>query len=85
MIADSEFNRYYIRAVARRALEEGCDEVIVYRAKPVETPRPRSEALLESTVDPAALLADLRANTGDAEPELGIPAGPNSGISVRLP
>jgi hypothetical protein len=85
MIAESEFNRYYIRAVARRALAEGYDEVIVYRAKPVATPRPASEALLESGVDPAALLADLRAHTGDSLPTLGIPGGPNSGISVHLP
>lgn len=85
MIADSEFNRYYIRALCRRALEDGITELIVYRAKPVSDPRPESEELLESTVDPAALLQDLRKNVGDAVPKMGIPGGPNSGISVRLP
>ena len=58
--------------------------MIVYRARPAENPRPESEALVETTVDPFDLLADLRAHPGEAT-ELGIPAGPNSGISVRLP
>lgn len=84
-IAESEFNRYYIRALCRRAIEEGIDELIVYRAKPVREPRAQSEELVESTIDPRALLQDLRENTGDAVPNLGIPGGPNSGISVRLP
>lgn len=84
MIANDAFNRYYIRAVSRRALEEGYEEVVVYRARPVETPRPESEELVETTVDAAALLEDLRAHTGEP-PTMGIPAGPNSGISVHLP
>ena len=84
MMAEDAFNRYYIRALCRRALEEGIEELIVYRAKPVETPRARSEAIIESTVEPLALLEDLRDHPGE-EPELGIPGGPNSGISVRLP
>lgn len=83
-LAQDEFNRYYIRALARRAIEDGVNELIVYRARPAENPRPESEALVETTVDPADLLADLRAHPGEAT-ELGIPAGPNSGISVRLP
>lgn len=85
MIAESEFNRYYIRALCRRALEDGVEELIVYRAKAVSEPRPASEELVETTVDAAALLQDLRQNVGDAIPEMGIPGGPNSGISVRLP
>lgn len=84
-LAESEFNRYYIRALCRRALEEGVPELIVYRAKPVAAPRPESEALLETSVDPAELLADLREHPGEERPSLGIPGGPNSGISVRLP
>ncbi|MCL4265318.1 MAG: hypothetical protein KJ069_19035 [Anaerolineae bacterium] len=39
---------------------------------------------METAVDPAALLADLREHTGE-DTELGIPGGPNSGISVHLP
>ncbi|MDX1665253.1 MAG: hypothetical protein R3272_15780 [Candidatus Promineifilaceae bacterium] len=84
MIATDAFNRYYIRAVARRAIDEGIEELIVYRARPVEKPRPESEERLETTVNARALLEDLRAHTGEP-PELGVPAGPNSGLSVRLP
>jgi DNA repair photolyase len=84
MIAENEFNRYYIRALCRRAIEDGISQLIVYRAKTVESPRSRSEALVETAVDPATLLEDLRQHTGE-EPELGIPGGPNSGLSVHLP
>jgi hypothetical protein len=83
-VAESEFNRYYIRALCRRAIEDGIPELVVYRARPATNPRPESEALVETAVGPAELLADLRAHPGEAT-ALGIPAGPNSGISVRLP
>jgi hypothetical protein len=83
-IAESEFNRYYIRAVARRALEDRIPALVIYRAKPVAQPRPESEALIETTIDPAALLEDLRTHAGE-RPALGVPAGPGSGLSVRLP
>ncbi len=84
MIADDAFNRYYIRALGRRALADGIEHLVVYRARSVQTPRPQSEALVETAVDPAALLEDLRQHTGE-ETALGIPGGPNSGISVHLP
>ncbi len=83
-IAESEFNRYYIRALARRALEDRIPALVISRAKPVQQPRPESEALIETTIDPAALLEDLRAHPGE-RPSLGVPAGPGSGLSVRLP
>lgn len=85
VLAESEFNRYYIRALARRAIEDGIGELIVYRAKPVRNPRPESEAMIESTLPAEDLLTDLRAHTGDEVPTLGVPSGPNSGLSVRLP
>ena len=85
VVAESEFNRYYIRALCRRAIQDGIEHLIVYRAKPVGQPRPQSEALIENEVDPAELLEDLRRHTGDEAPALGIPAGPGSGLSVRLP
>jgi hypothetical protein len=83
-IAENEFNRYYIRAVARRALEDRIPVLVIYRAKRVQQPRPESEALIETTIDPAALLEDLRSHPGE-RPALGVPAGPGSGLSVRLP
>jgi hypothetical protein len=83
-IAENEFNRYYIRAVARRAMQDRIPALVIYRAKPVGQPRPESEALVETTIDPAALLEDLRSHPGE-RPALGVPAGPGSGLSVRLP
>ena len=85
VLAESEFNRYYIRALARRAIEEGIRELVVYRAKPVRTPRPQSEALVETALPAEDLLEDLRSHPGDEAPSLGVPSGPNSGLSVRLP
>jgi hypothetical protein len=84
MLAQDAFNRYYIRAVCRRALELGLDDVVIYRARASAHPRPESEELIETMIDAADLLEDLRLNTGE-EPELGVPGGPNSGISVHLP
>ena len=84
MLGESEFNRYYIRALARRALEDGIPELVVYRAKTVQSPRPESEALVETTLPAGDLLEDLRSHPGEP-PTLGVPSGPNSGLSVRLP
>jgi hypothetical protein len=84
VLAESEFNRFYIRALARRAIEDGIAELVVYRAKAVNRPRPESEALIETALDPHDLLVDLRLHP-DQPPTLGVPAGPNSGLSVRLP
>jgi len=84
ILAESEFNRFYIRALARRAIEDGIPNLIVYRAKPVLNPLPESESLIESTLPAEALLADLRAHA-QQPPTLGVPSGPNSGLSVRLP
>jgi hypothetical protein len=85
VLAESEFNRYYIRALARRAIEDGVQELVVYRAKPVQKPRPESEARVETALSPQELLEDLRSHLGDERPKLGVPSGPNSGLSVRLP
>ena len=85
VLAESEFNRYYIRALARRAIEDGISELVIYRAKPVANPRPDSEARIETTLPPQDLLEDLRSHPGDERPSLGVPSGPNSGLSVRLP
>lgn len=82
-LSEGEFNRFYIRAVCRRAINEGHSYVVVYRAKEVAHPRPESEARIGTHVDPHVLLADLRANVG-VETSSGFP-GPNSGLSVHLP
>ncbi len=84
MLAEGEFNRFYIRAVCRRALEDGVPNVIVYRAKAVQNPRPESEQKIGQRISPEPLLRDLRTHPG-VDTALGLPPGPNSGLSVELP
>ena len=84
VLAEGEFNRFYIRAVCVRAIRLQVSEVLVFRAKAVRDPRPESQARVGTRVNAAALLADLRQNIG-VETALGIPAGPNSGLSVKFP
>jgi hypothetical protein len=83
-IAEGEFNRFYVRALCRRAIEDGVASLIVYRAKAVTMPRVGSEEKIGTAVTPTAILADLRNSVG-VEPALGMPPGPNSGLTVRLP
>ena len=82
-LAEGEFNRYYIRAVCLRAIKNGSSKVRVYRAKQVMNPRSESEERLGTEVDARTLLDDLRNNPG-VDTALGLPAGPNSGLSVQL-
>jgi hypothetical protein len=82
ILAQGEFNRFYIRALCRRSMEEGSGVVQVYRARHSENPRPESEALLGEEIDAKSLLEDLRAHPG-AETLLGVPLV-NSGLSVTL-
>jgi hypothetical protein len=82
-LAEGEFNRFYARGVCRQATADGQVNVQVYRAKGVTSPRSESTAKIGALVSAAQLLADLRANPG-VETALGIPSGPNSGLSVRL-
>jgi hypothetical protein len=46
MLAEGEFNRFYIRALCVRAIEDGLPEVIVYRAKEVQSARPESARMI---------------------------------------
>ncbi|RPI16912.1 MAG: hypothetical protein EHM58_10905 [Ignavibacteriae bacterium] len=82
-LAEGEFNRFYIRALCFRALNENC-YLRIYRAKEVLTPRPESTAIIgEIIMDVKELLNDMRNNIGTTT-LLGVPAGPNSGLSVEL-
>jgi hypothetical protein len=82
LLAEGEFNRFYIRGLCLRAISEGT-QLRVVRAKAVTSPRPESEAKLGGLVDPLQLLNDLRKNIG-IETHLGLPGGPNSGLSVEI-
>ncbi|HEY5213810.1 MAG TPA: hypothetical protein VIJ38_12405 [Acidobacteriaceae bacterium] len=83
-LSEGEFNRFYMRGLCERAKEEGHIHVVVYRAKFAENPRPESEVLIGSEIEVKQLLADLRKNIG-TDTALGLPPGPNSGLSIRLP
>jgi hypothetical protein len=83
-LAEGEFNRFYARGLCARAIDEGIDEVVVYRGKQVKQPRPGSENKIGKRFKAKDLLEDLRKSQG-VDPALGIPSGPNSGLTICLP
>ena len=83
ILAEGEFNRFYIRALCRRVIAEKINELEVFRAKQVSSPRLESESKIGMKIDPNKLLKDLRENIG-IDTVLGLPAGPNSGLSVKI-
>ena len=82
-LAEGEFNRFYIRGLCVRAMEDNIVEVVVCRGKQVSQPRLESEALIGKRKSAKILLEDLRKSPG-VETALGLPR-PNSGLTVRLP
>lgn len=83
MLTEGDFNRYYMRGVALRALEEGRQVVEVYRARLSLEPRPESTELEGHRLGAHEVLDQLRGLTS------GEPTGPrlgrvNSGMSIRL-
>lgn len=83
-LAEGEFNRFYLRGLCSRAIANNEGMIEIFRARPSSQPRPESEALIGHQLDPAELLEDLRVNTG-VDTAFGLPPGPNSGLSGRLP
>lgn len=83
-LAEGEFNRFYIRALCRRAKEDGIPELIIYQAKDVSSVRPEAEKLVGTAVGVDVLLNNIKAAAG-VDAALGLPPGRNSGLSVRLP
>lgn len=81
-LAEGEFNRLYSRGLCAEVLASGGTEVEVYRGKEVQNPRPESEAMIGRRLSAQNLLEDLRTSQG-VEPALGLPPGPNSGLTVR--
>ena len=84
VLAESEFNRYFCRGLSRHAINEYIPRLEVYRAKQVAQPRPESVQKIGLLVEPGTILIDLRVSQG-VEPALGIPPGPGSGITLRIP
>lgn len=83
ILAQGEFNRYYIRALCLRVIDDGGTQVVVCRGRYSENPRPESQAIIGHRIDAEALLEDIRSHPGE-ETVLGIPLV-NSGITVELP
>ena len=83
MLTEGDFNRYYMRGVALRAIEEGRQVVEVYRARLSLEPRPESAQLEGNRLQARDVLDYLRGqrSTDAAVTPLG---RPNSGLSVRL-
>ena len=83
-MAEGEFNRFYCRGLCRYALANDIPQLEVYRAKAVAEPRPGSQEKIGTRVNPQAILDDLRTSAG-VEPTLGMPPGPNSGLTLKVP
>ena len=82
-LAEGEFNRFYARALCRRVIDDGVGALEIYRAKAVANPRTASQAMIGQRFDASGLLQDPRTHQG-VDTSLGLPSGPNSGLSVRL-
>jgi hypothetical protein len=83
MLAEGDFNRYYMRGVALRASEEGRQVVEVYRARLSLEPR-RESAVLEGRRLPAEEVLKYLRGDQSSDPEVTALGRPNSGLSVRL-
>jgi hypothetical protein len=83
-MAEGEFNRYYVRGLCRRAIDEGIPRLEVYRAKEVMEPRPDSFHKIGRLMEPSVVLIDARTRKG-VDTALGMPHGPNSGLTLRIP
>ncbi len=58
-LAEGEFNRFYVRGLCARAMEDGIQEVEVYRGKEVNQPRPESEAMIGKRIPVQILLVSV--------------------------
>src|SRR5512132_2064707 len=83
MLAEGDFNRYYMRAICLRAIEEGRQVVEVYRARLSMEPRPES-AELEGRRLPAVEVLDHLRGPQSADPAVAALGRANSGLSLRL-
>ena len=85
LLAEHDFNNYYMRGVCLRAIEEGRQIVEVYRARLSLAPRAGSAELEGQRLPATDVLAQLRSAPGDDTPLAAPPLGRyNSGLSVRL-
>ena len=81
--AESEFNAFYMRGVCHRAIQEG-EQVEVYRAIDRLTKRPSSHFIEGQRHDPKRVLLLFRHSPSGIHRGPGLPAGYNTGLSLRL-
>ena len=85
MLAEGEFNRYYLRGLCLRAQSEGIETLTVYRGKNVFSPRVESEAKIGTEIRVDTLLIELRSNDFvSVDSAFSVPSGPNSGLTAKL-
>lgn len=82
-LAESEFNRYYLRALCQLALADKVPFVIVSEAQAVINPQPDTTLALETAFSPQEFLDELRAESGKVF-KLGVGVGPRTQVRVRL-
>lgn len=81
--AEGQFNAFYMRGVCHRAIQAGT-LVEVYRAKEVSNERPASRYQVGQQLDPHQVLRLLRHSASGQHRGTAVPAGFNSGLSLRL-
>ncbi|MFL9824715.1 hypothetical protein, partial [Rhodoplanes sp. SY1] len=84
VLAEAEYNNFFCRGLSSYAIDQGIQRLQVYRARYSKNPRQESEQKIGLLVEPTTILTDLRVSQG-VESALGIPPGPGSGISLRIP
>jgi hypothetical protein len=83
MLAEGDFNRYYMRGICVRAIEETRQVVEVYRARLSLEPRKESAQLEGHRLPAQDVLDYLRGQPPSDEVMIAL-GRPNSGLSVRL-
>lgn len=81
--AEGEFNAFYMRGVCHRAIQDGY-MVQVYRAKKSDVHRRGSELIEGNLENPTRVLLIIRNSLDGSQRGPGMPAGSNSGLSIRL-
>ena len=81
-LADGQFNRFYMLALAKRAEAEKLPYLQIYRARERTDPRPESEELVGRRVSIDEVEAQLEKLERSLKSWL---LRPNSGLSLRLP
>jgi hypothetical protein len=82
LLAEGEFNRYYIRGLCRQVMQEGGAQVEICRGKEVEIPRASSEQRIGSRIEAQELLRALEESPELPSP-IKVPSGPGSGLTVK--